>query len=126
MDDRRQEHRRRLAEFAAEDRLRRAAAEPEIARKEAALAEAQARLARTRADNEALEVELDAARAEAEDVWGQIEWMRTAGGKRPSAAARSWPAGGTGTSSPLFALTTAWPSSAMTSWSAAGGRTRWT
>jgi predicted nuclease with TOPRIM domain len=59
MDDRLQEHRQRLAELAAEDRRKRAAAEPEIARKEAALAEARARLRRLNDDNALLEAELD-------------------------------------------------------------------
>ena len=60
MDERRQENRRRLAEMAAEDRRRRALAEPEIARKEAALAKARADLARSIEANTLLEAELDA------------------------------------------------------------------
>ena len=64
MDERREENRRRLAELAAEDRLRRAVAEPEIARKEAALARARADLARVNAENALLEAELDGVEAE--------------------------------------------------------------
>jgi hypothetical protein len=62
MEDGREEHRRRLAELAAEDRRKRAEAEPEIARKEAALAEARARLRRLEEDNALREAELNAAR----------------------------------------------------------------
>jgi uncharacterized membrane protein len=61
MDDR-EAHRRRLAELAAEDRRKRAAAEPEIARREAALAEARARLRRLNDENDELEAELDGAK----------------------------------------------------------------
>ena len=64
MDERREENRRRLAEMAAEDRRRRAVAEPEIARKEAALAQARADLARVDEANAALEAELDALTAD--------------------------------------------------------------
>ena len=60
MDEEREEHRRRLAELAAEDRRKRAEAEPEIARKEFALARAQRDLQRVRDDNTLLEAELDA------------------------------------------------------------------
>ena len=59
MDERREQNRRRLAEMAAEDRRRRAVAEPEIARKEAALAGARADLARVNEQNALLEAELD-------------------------------------------------------------------
>lgn len=59
-------HRRHLAELAALDRARRATVEPEIARKEAALAQARATLARTIAQTEALEAELELAQRESE------------------------------------------------------------
>ena len=64
MDERREENRRRLAEMAAEDRRRRAVAEPEIARREAALAQARADLARVDEANTALEAELDALKSD--------------------------------------------------------------
>ena len=67
MTDRREENRRRLAELAAEDRRKRAAAEPEIARKEAALLKARADLARLNEENALLEAERDALQAEAAD-----------------------------------------------------------
>jgi uncharacterized protein involved in exopolysaccharide biosynthesis len=65
MNERREENRRRLTELATEDRRKRAAAEPEIARKEAALARARADLARVNAENALLEAELDDVEAEA-------------------------------------------------------------
>jgi hypothetical protein len=67
MSDRREENRRRLAEMAAEDRLKRAAAEPEIARKEAALLKARADLARLNEQNALLEAERDALKEEADE-----------------------------------------------------------
>ncbi|HEX8569025.1 MAG TPA: hypothetical protein VF699_03755 [Caulobacteraceae bacterium] len=67
MDQRREENRRRLAELAAENRRARAAAEPEIARKEAALAKARADLARLDEENALLEGELDSLRADSAD-----------------------------------------------------------
>jgi hypothetical protein len=67
MTDRREENRRRLAELAAEDRRKRAAAEPEIARKEAALLKARTDLARLNEENALLEAERDALQAEAAD-----------------------------------------------------------
>lgn len=67
MDERREAHRRRLAELAAEDWRKRAAAEPEIARKEVALAEARARLRRLDDDNALLKAELDAAKPDPSD-----------------------------------------------------------
>jgi len=60
MNEAREEHRRKIAELAAEDRRKRAAAEPEIARKEAALAKAQRDLQRVKDENDFLEAELDA------------------------------------------------------------------
>ena len=65
MSDRREENRRLLAELAAEDRRKRAAAEPEIGRKEAALLKARADLARLNEENALLEAERDAIQAEA-------------------------------------------------------------
>lgn len=60
MSDAREENRRRLKELAEAERLKRAAAEPEIARKEAALAKARADLARLNAEVELMQAELDA------------------------------------------------------------------
>lgn len=60
-----EEHRRRLAEILSVDQARRAVAEAEIARKEAILLAEMARLARMKADADALEAELEQARREA-------------------------------------------------------------
>lgn len=62
MDRGREENRRRLAELAETERRKRAAAEPEIARKEAALARAKTELARTLVELELTEAELEAER----------------------------------------------------------------
>jgi hypothetical protein len=67
MNERREENRRRLAEMAAEDRRKRAAAEPEIARKEAALAAARADLACLNEENALLEAELDGLESDPAD-----------------------------------------------------------
>jgi outer membrane protein TolC len=64
MTDRRDENRRRLKELAEAERLKRAAAEPEIARKEAALAKARADLARANDQVARLEAELEALKPE--------------------------------------------------------------
>jgi hypothetical protein len=55
-------------EMLAEDRARRALAEAEIARKEAALADAEGRLAATRADIREMETELDGVRRNADEA----------------------------------------------------------
>lgn len=62
MDERREENRRRLKALAEAERVKRAAAEPEIARKQAALARARADLARTLVELELTEAELEAER----------------------------------------------------------------
>jgi hypothetical protein len=64
----REEHRAWLAQLAAEDRRRRALAEPEIARKEALLKQAQAKLAATHAAIADTRAALDQARREADDA----------------------------------------------------------
>ena len=56
-----------LRQLAAEDRRRRAEAEPEIARKEAQLRDAQARLEATRAATAETEAELEQARRDADE-----------------------------------------------------------
>lgn len=55
-------------EMLAADRARRAAAEPEIARKEAALNEAMSALSASEEHNVALEAELEEARRTADDA----------------------------------------------------------
>lgn len=64
MSDAREENRRRLKELAEAERLKRAAAEPEIARKEAALAKARADLAKANIEIQLMQAELDALQAE--------------------------------------------------------------
>ena len=63
----RKEHQAWLAQLAAEDRRKRALAEPEIARKEALLRQAQARLDTTHAAIAETQAALDDARRDAED-----------------------------------------------------------
>ena len=63
----REEHKAWLAQLAAEDRRRRALAEPEIARKEALLKQAQAKLAATQAAIADTRAALDQARRDADD-----------------------------------------------------------
>lgn len=58
----REDHRKRMAELFAADQVKRAQAEPEIARKEAELARERAKLARLQDEAAELETELEAAR----------------------------------------------------------------
>ena len=64
----RKEHQAWLAQLAAEDRCRRALAEPEIARKEALLRQAQARLDATHAAIAETQAALDDARRDADEA----------------------------------------------------------
>ena len=64
----RDQHQKWLAELAADDLRRRREAQPELAKKEAALRKAHADLSRSEAAVQALEAELDAHSRQADDV----------------------------------------------------------